>query len=63
LYKEVDWEDFSGIDSEYLLAKGIKVPYFVFDNCDDITTQKGQQLGIRLESAFKNLWKIYSRDR
>jgi hypothetical protein len=63
LYKEVDWMDFSRNNSKYLLVKGIQVPYVVFDNSKDLTTQKGLALKTTLEDAFQKLWQIYSGAR
>ncbi len=61
LYKEVDWEDVSQGDPHYLSISGISVPYVVFDNSDDVTTERGEALGRRLEQAMDHLWAL-SRD-
>jgi hypothetical protein len=60
LYKEVDWAEVSRGDPHYLALSGMKVPYVVFDNADDVTTQRGQALGARLESALNALWSLWS---
>jgi hypothetical protein len=59
LYKETDWREVSKANPNFLMVEGIRVPYVVFDNSDDVTTQRGEALGIRLEQALKNLWKLY----
>ena len=59
LYKETDWAEVSKADPHYLTVEGIRVPYVVFDNSDDVTTQRGDALGIRLEQALKDLWTLY----
>jgi hypothetical protein len=59
LYKETDWEEVSNADPNYLVVEGIRVPYVVFDNSDDVTTQRGEALGIRLEQALNHLWTLY----
>ncbi len=59
LYKEVDWEDVSRSDPQYLTIQGTQVPYVVFDNSDDVTTQRGAALGERLEQTLKRLWSLY----
>jgi hypothetical protein len=59
LYKEVDWEEVSQGDSPYLGIRGIQVPYVVFNNSDDVTTQRGAALGERLERTLKRLWGLY----
>ena len=61
LYREVDWEAVSQNDPEYLLIQGIKTPYVVFDNRDDVTTARGAALGKRLEEVLSRLWELYSR--
>ena len=59
LYKEVDWQEFSQADPHYLSINGLQVPYTVFDNSDDVTTARGQALGMRLERALAELWSNY----
>ncbi len=58
MYKESDWEQFSAGDPEYITIKGVKVPYAVFENEDDVTTARGQALGQRLEETLGRLWQI-----
>jgi hypothetical protein len=60
LYKESDWEQVSRPDPHYLTISGIQVPYVVFDNADDVTTQRGHALGLRLEQALQQLWALYA---
>jgi hypothetical protein len=61
LYKECDWEEFSAPDPHYLDIKGIKIPYKVFDNEDDVTTKPSDVLGKRLEKTLSHLWKLYTK--
>jgi hypothetical protein len=61
LYKDVDWEEFRGDNSEYISIKGHQVPYVVFDNEDDITTERGEELGHALEDLLQQLWKLYKQ--
>lgn len=56
LYKEVDWEQVSQANPEYITINGTRVPYVVFDNTDDVTTARGATLGNRLEDCLKKLW-------
>ena len=65
LYKETDWEEFRGpADSQYIPIQGIQVPYVVFDNEDDVTTDRGPELGSRLEQALHSLHERYGlRDK
>jgi hypothetical protein len=59
LYKKVDWEQVSRPDPHYLAISGLQVPYVVFDNADDVTTRRGEALGLRLEKSLQDLWKLY----
>lgn len=61
LYREVDWEQVSRDDPHYLSIQGIRVPYVVFDNADDVTTPRGPALGQRLEQTLQQLWTLYSK--
>jgi hypothetical protein len=59
LYKETDWSEVSKVDPHYLAIEGMRVPYVVFDNSDDVTTQRGEALGKRLEQALTDLWTLF----
>jgi hypothetical protein len=59
LYKEDDFADFSAGDPRWLTIRGIRVPYVVFDNHDDVTTGMGEALGERLEARLGGLWEGY----
>jgi len=61
LYRDDDWVSFSCHDPAYLNVKGIKVPYVIFNNEDDVTTQRESALGHRLEQTLQKLWDAYSR--
>jgi len=60
-YLEDDWEDFSAADPKFVTVGGIRVPYVVFENEDDVTTGGGEPLGRRLEEALTRLWAIRSQ--
>ncbi|MCX6088003.1 MAG: hypothetical protein NTV78_02380, partial [Caldiserica bacterium] len=55
LYKEIGWEQFKGSNTEFITVRGIKVPYVVFENEDDITTNDGEPLGNRLKENIDRL--------
>jgi hypothetical protein len=63
LYRHTDWDAFVSDDPEYVNVNGIPVPYFVFENEDDVTTARGERLGQRLEQVLGDLWVLYSRGR
>ena len=58
LYKEVDWEDFSSADPEFLTINDVKLPYVVFENEDDVTTDTPSLLAERLEDVLQKLWAL-----
>jgi hypothetical protein len=59
LYKEDDWTKLAQDDSGYLSIRGYKVPYVVFPNEDDVTSDRSEQLAERLESVLGKLWEFY----
>lgn len=59
LYKEDDFAEFSAADPRWLSIKGIRVPYIIFDNHDDVTTPITEALGQRLETRLGKLWELY----
>jgi hypothetical protein len=60
LYRHVDWEQVSAADPEYIEIKGQRVPYVVFENEDDVTTERGEALAQRLEETLGRLWALYA---
>ncbi len=61
LYKEVDWNEFKGENSEFIKIKGINVPYTVFENADDVTTNDGILLRKRLKEVTDKLESIIEK--
>lgn len=61
LYRENDWTEISAQDAEFLNLQGIQVPYVVFENEDDVTTERGVALGQRLEETLNILWQRYQQ--
>jgi hypothetical protein len=61
LYKKVDWEQVSALNSETIDIGGFAVPYVVFPNHDDVTTSPGPAFEERLEVTLKTLWERWTR--
>lgn len=61
LYRETDWHELIKGQQNTLDIQGIKVPYVVFDNADDVTTDQGPALGERLSAVLESLWGNYSK--
>ncbi len=57
LYRHDDWPAFSAGDPTYLTICSRRVPYVVFENADDVTTDKPDQLAARLEKTLEQLWQ------
>lgn len=58
LYGKSDWAEFTSGGDDWVEVNGIKVPYSVFDNSDDLTTRGGDALGKRLEQVLGKLWEL-----
>ena len=58
LYREDDWQEITRDDPHYVVFQGIRVPYAVFDNEDDVTTARGNALGDRLRQVLLQLWGL-----
>lgn len=61
LYREDDWESFSASDPHYLPVDRHRVPYAVFENEDDLTTQPDARLEQRLRRTLSRLWDLYQQ--
>jgi hypothetical protein len=63
LYREDDWDDLTqGMDGS-ITVKSISVPYYVFENEDDVTSARSGQLGGRLEHTLSQLWEAQAHDQ
>lgn len=62
LYKESDWEEFSGADPEFLHVGDHKVPYGVFDNMPE-KTDDPDKIRPHLQDILGRLWDVYTRSR
>jgi hypothetical protein len=62
LYRDSDWAEFSAGEPDHLVIQGVSVPYAVFPNEDDVTTERGPALGQRLADTLTRLWRVYAAD-
>ncbi len=58
LYRDSDWEDFSSPDPNYLLVRGHRVPYAVFEN-EPEKTHDPALIGPHLEEVCARLWRLH----
>lgn len=56
LYRHSDWEEITADQPDSLQIQGISVPYVVFENEDDVTSQGGLKLSTRLEKSLTDLF-------
>lgn len=60
LYRHCDFSEIAKSSKDILTINGIKVPYAILENGDDVTTAMGPELGKRLEVDLRRLWEIRS---
>jgi hypothetical protein len=65
LYRRDDWQDMvaASKSQEFLSARGKKIPFVVFENEDDVTTQGGDPLSRRLGETLGMLRRIQDNGR
>ncbi len=56
MYKEVDWHEVAAPDPEVITINDVPVPYAVFPNHDDVTTQITHVFEERFEATCNTLW-------
>jgi hypothetical protein len=59
LYRHTDWHEIIKDSRENITIRDHNVPYVIFDNADDVTTEGGKKLGVRLENVLEELWLRY----
>ncbi len=59
MYAETDWQEVTAPSRNYLDIAGKRVPYVIFDNEDDLTSQIDRRFVERLDSCFSKLWQLY----
>jgi hypothetical protein len=59
LYRDDDFRDLAAADPHTLTIKSLRVPYVVFDNHDDVTSGRPDQLAARLQERLDILWELY----
>jgi hypothetical protein len=65
LYRDDDWHELIAAPGSpnYLKVQGERIPYSIFENEDDVTTQGGEALARRLEETLGGLWAIQDLDK
>jgi hypothetical protein len=63
LYQDDDFASVAPGDSGQIEIRGHQVPFAVFPNEDDVTTDRPEQLAARLESVLGELWKLYNANQ
>jgi hypothetical protein len=63
LYRNDDFASVAPGDSGLIEIHGLYVPFAVFQNEDDVTTDKPEQLAARLETVLGELWDLYNANQ
>jgi hypothetical protein len=58
LYQDDDWHTLSAGQRHVVTVRSIEVPYVVFDNEDDVTTDTPDLLAARLKTTLGQLWAL-----
>jgi len=61
LYRYSDWDELTKLDPHFISIQNIPVPYVIFENEDDVTSEGGSLLSMRLENTLNKLWTIYQK--
>jgi hypothetical protein len=61
LYRYSDWEEIQSADPKMVEIQGHAVPYVVFENEDDVTSQGGEALSQRLQEKLSQLYQLYTK--
>ncbi len=56
LYRYSDWDELTENQPDFLQVQGVSVPYIVFENEDDVTSQGGLKLSTKLEKSLSDLF-------
>jgi hypothetical protein len=59
LYRYSDWDEISNNHPERIQIQDCAVPYLVFENEDDVTSQGGDALSQRLQNTLSSLFDLY----
>jgi len=59
LYRDSDWKDIFIDQPDNILIQNIPVPYIIFENEDDVTSQGGEVLSSRLHDRLSKLYQKY----
>jgi hypothetical protein len=59
LYKSSDWDQIITGQPDTIQIQGVPVPYIIFENEDDVTSQVGEVLSSRLHDRLSKLYQKY----
>jgi hypothetical protein len=62
LYQGSDWHEIQAAHPVTINIQGLPVPYVVFENEDDVTSQGGEALSQRLQEKLSTLYGLYSKN-
>jgi len=59
LYRDDDWTSLASGERGVIKLGAVPVPFAVFENSDDVTTGRPDELGSRLQTVLAGLWELY----
>ena len=59
LYRYSDWNEVIADQPDNIMIQGVPVPYIIFENGDDVTSQGGTALSTRLSERLSSLFAKY----
>lgn len=63
LYRASDWDEVHKDSPTSIEIQGVAVPYVIFENEDDVTSQGGSALANRLQESLQKLFELYQASR
>ncbi|MBN2386323.1 MAG: hypothetical protein JXB85_04835 [Anaerolineales bacterium] len=61
LYRQDDWSELVPDPHGFLQIREHAVPYTIFENEDDVTTGRPDQLATRLQTRLEQLWELHQQ--
>jgi hypothetical protein len=57
MYRECDFDEISEKNDDFINIRGSLIPYSIFENEDDVTTEAEPELAVRLKKCLDTLWE------
>jgi hypothetical protein len=57
MYRECDFKEISAKNDDFINIRGSLIPYSIFENEDDVTSEAKPELAVRLKQCLDTLWE------